>query len=576
MKTIPLIQANLKGFMRNYKYVILLMVFPLILISLIFLAFNPDGLTQIPIGYIENGDILDMEGLGEEYFSYLSLTKYDGVEICKNSLKNYNEYVCLIIENIGETIKIEVIYDNTREPIIWEVIERIKSTIDLLQKAKSKEIASSFLVEFSQSLGQIREFKSNLNDAKRNIDSYIGDAINAARDLEEAKNYLSSSLSGMDDDIKTIKSEKQSLVTDKRNTVSQMQYSFRQVEGYANSIETIYNSSYYPTQIRQYNDMASNQMEHYSDRFDSSINKIEYRITEYERTSKDGWEYVDEIEEQTENVNSMKQDLIGYKGDIGSSIDELNIILGKFDSLTGVSAELLVNPVVLYNIPTYIPEVKSTNVPEEIDAGDVIKGLNLISLQTLYPAILLLIVLFLALLISSFMCLQHINSPAFTRTRLLKGIFLPEILSIFSSSIVIMLVPIICILFVGDLLFQLPIAQHVIIVLILLTLLTSTFTLMGMALAYLVKKESITLLICTFFLVYLIFLSGFYLPIERMTKFTAFIALRLPGRYVLTAFNKVVFYNQPLPFFSTEIMGLLTWFITMATIVILIKFLRRD
>jgi len=76
-------------------------------------------------------------------------------------------------------------------------------------------------------------------------------------------------------------------------------------------------------------------------------------------------------------------------------------------------------------------------------------------------------------------------------------------------------------------------------------------------------------------LVFLIFLSGFLLPIERMSPFAAFFARTLSSNIALQAFNKVVFYNQGFGSMVTEFIALVTWFVNLAVLVVFVKKVRN-
>ena len=90
-----------------------------------------------------------------------------------------------------------------------------------------------------------------------------------------------------------------------------------------------------------------------------------------------------------------------------------------------------------------------------------------------------------------------------------------------------------------------------------------------------VKKESITLLIHPFLLFFLIFFSGFLLPIERMATVARFLAGIMPSKIGLSLFNTLVFYNQPMINLLPGIMLLIGWIIILTTIALLFKFIRK-
>ncbi len=200
MKTIPLIQASLKGFMRNKRAIFLLVVFPLILISVVFLSFNAEGLQRIPVGIIGSSAEFNVKEYENTYLSYLKIKEFNTVGDCMDQLKIYNQYVCINIK-YGEAIILEVYYDNTQEPIIWEIIERIKATVDLLQKAKSKEMASEFLSSFDTTMDKVEDFRVKLIDVHDEIDNYIAEVDNTADRLSDARADLTSEMNSMDKDI---------------------------------------------------------------------------------------------------------------------------------------------------------------------------------------------------------------------------------------------------------------------------------------------------------------------------------------------------------------------------------------
>jgi hypothetical protein len=305
------------------------------------------------------------------------------------------------------------------------------------------------------------------------------------------------------------------------------------------------------------------------------------RVSRYESASSKGKGYVGEINNGIYTLDGTKKNLITYSNKISTSRTELATIKNDFGNLKNLDAEVLVNPIVIRNTPTYVPQVPEGFVEEfkggteSEQAKQIVKGVNLISLQTVFPTILLLITFFLSLLISTFICLSEINSPAYKRINLIKGIFFPALLSVYISSIIIVMLPLFCILLLGNFLFNLAIFPNIFCVGIVLFFLSSIFIVTGMALAYLIKRESTTMLVTAFILVFLIFFSGFLLPTERMREISGVFADNFPGKIALSAFNKVVFYNHGVPIIAHELNVLLAWLIGVIAAAILVKKLRK-
>ena len=244
--------------------------------------------------------------------------------------------------------------------------------------------------------------------------------------------------------------------------------------------------------------------------------------------------------------------------------------------MSSVDANFLGNPIEIYNVPTYVPLTAVKLNISDIDAETAVKGINLISLQTLFPTMLLLVTMFLALLISTFMCLQAINGAAHVRLRTMKGVFFPEFFSVYISSMVIISLPMLIVLLLGNFLFRIPIIANGFAVLVIVFLLASVFTLIGMTLAYMIKKEATTLLVTTFLLVFFIFFSGYVLPIERMSFASSFLASIFPGKLALSSLNLILFYELGLMAAASFVGSLALWFVWMGSIAIVVKVMRRS
>ncbi len=555
-KTIQLIKANLKRFIRDWKAISLLIVFPLILIGVVFVSFNPSGLRKVPVGIIsvsEQGSEVGIQDY-EHHLSYLNLKRFSTLNECLNDLKRYNSYVCIEIEELtykDEGVMLKVHYDNTREPIIWEIIERIKSTIEYFQKQISKEMATDFITVLDNTGNRIDDFKINLRSTHGKIDDYIDETDKSEKRLSSAKKDVEYSLDNMDRDLSDIEYTNNRIKNEKERLHSE---SFSRLYKPDASVDEI---------------ILRNQIEYFNDRSGNMFAEVDEKIKRYKELSKQGRSHISEIDLGLVKLRQVKRDLDYYKSRLKETDNELGSIQQNFKSFRNLDPETFVNPIVINNYPVFVPNQKNKE-------KEVIETFNLMSLKTIFPMILLLITLFISLLISSFMCLKDINSPANKRIRLIKGVFFPEVFAVYISSLIIILVPILCVLALGDFVFKIAIFYHINTVALIMFLLISSFILIGMLLAYLVKKESVTLLVTTFLLVFFIFISGFLLPIERMSHYAAIIANHFPGKIALSAFNKVVFYNASLKTINNDIISLIVWIVFILSFVILFKWLRND
>jgi hypothetical protein len=574
MKLLSLILINLKGFFRNWMSILLLIIFPLVLIGLVFFSFNPDGMQKVPVGFVGETQGIDLASLEDTYLSYLKISHFTDLQSCLHELKEYRQYACLEISNGN---KLEVYYDNTKEPIIWEILERLKSSIDYLKKAKSTEMAGVFLNDFSVLLNKIDTFKSGVFTAEDQISVYIVQTDQTISELQQAKGDLGQTIYQMDQDIREAKATRNDL----KNQKDSVYYTGI---NYANNVDSQLNSMtnitgydlMYMNNIRTQSYNLRSTFNSYNDQSEAKFAEFDQKIVSYEAASRKGKDQLVRIDQGISKARNVRDQLSGYRTNLQKTENELTQVQSEFGGIAGLDAETLVEPITMHNTPTYVPEVSAADAAKYgTDVKNIFKGINLISLQTIYPIILLLITFFLALLISSFLSLAEINSPAHERVMLVKGMFWNEFFALFLSAVIIISIPLLCVLALGNYLFNIGIMNNIGLVILICFLLSSIFILLGISLAYLLKKESTTLLICTFILVFLIFFSGFILPIERMSYTPSIIAEHLPGKIALNAFNQAVFYSQPIDVIAPMIHALLAWSGIMVLIALTIKKVKK-
>jgi ABC-type multidrug transport system permease subunit len=279
------------------------------------------------------------------------------------------------------------------------------------------------------------------------------------------------------------------------------------------------------------------------------------------------------MDDGVDSLHETKSELYDYKYKLLNLRNDLSTMRSDISTVSTLNPELIVTPIKFLTKPLYVPIVKNKNVNTQNMFKDLIKGINLIGLQTLFPKLLLLIVMFLSLLISTFICLSEINSPSNIRVSIIRGIGLHEFFSTYLSSMFIILPPILIVLGLGYTIFELNIPFGW--AFLSMFLLSSTFIMMGMSLSYLVVKESITMLIMTFILMFLLFFSGYILPIERMSPVSKVIAEISPGKISLDIFNQMTFYHQHVSTVSLLFSMLTVWFIFSTLIAFVIKAIKN-
>jgi len=568
-KTLALIEADIKTFMRNWKSIVIMIFFPLILISLIFLSFSSEGLIKIPVGVVLSTSELEKSYVQDNLNIFFITHFYDDYDSCIENLKTYKEYACIVVRK-EEAFILEVYYDNTRDPVIWEVVSRIKRIVEIMQKQRSKSMAYGLMEQLDENIGKIDEYKIMIINMKSNVDDFITNLKKEKSRLKSRKKSVISNINSALNFISTIDSALYD-IQNYADNINQLSYNLESIIDLADT-SNFYNLS--PSEanviynIRNYAEDLDDDFDFYVSRILSKQEDAHQSLLNIRSSLNSAKLYTNKFNYIASNLDDVISDLQSYKSGFDDVIDNIDKIKERLDVIKTLDPEILINPIVMRAYPSYVPKYKAgedlqkiQNITEEQQKTKVARGFNLIGLQIIYPKILLLLLLFLSLLLSSFITLTNINSSTSKRLRIIKGLKIPHFISLYIASFITLLVPIIVAVLVGNFLFKLPLLENYKLLFLLMFAISSIFIFFGISLSYIIKKESITLLINTFLLVSLIFFSGFILPVERMSTYASLFAQNFPGYVGLNILNKVIFYNVGLDNIYKELLIIFIWFV---------------
>ncbi|MAG45199.1 MAG: hypothetical protein CMH63_00295 [Nanoarchaeota archaeon] len=531
-KTIPLVFANLKEFIRNWKSITLILLLPILIITLFFASFSTAGLQKIPIGIINTADTEIVE-LTDSLSEILVTKNFENLENCLRELKQYKQYMCIDITR-DRVFRLNAHYDNTQTLVIWGVINYLQSTVEHIKKQKTIEVTSKILKHAESGPQHLEKLRSNLGTA----DSILSSQMN---NLENSRNSIERSISTIGFNLDALNSP----LSNMENQVNSLQLSSE--DPFINSV-------------------AVNIL--------SNINSIKTKKNYAESAA-------DDLDSETNELNFILNNLRANQRSLKELERNLNALDVYLNQIQQINPEEIADPIKLDFQPTYLPELNQKILTRFKNRGEgeitqLIKGETLLSFQVIFPKILLLIVMFIAILTSSFVCLNHIKSPANFRMKTIKGMFIPSFFSVYLASFIITLVPIFIVVLLGNFLFLLPFLENLGIVLLILFMTLSVKILLGMSTAYLIKEKSLTLLVSIFLLLFLLFFSGFILPIERMGTVPAKIASNFPGNLASDALGKILFYDQHFYHLREELVYLSILLVTIFLFTFFIKKMRNS
>ena len=191
-------------------------------------------------------------------------------------------------------------------------------------------------------------------------------------------------------------------------------------------------------------------------------------------------------------------------------------------------------------------------------------------LNYLFPAILILVVMFSSLLLGTNLVMMEKNSSAFLRNYFIPVRRITFITATYLTNLILILIEIAIIL--GISLFFLDNAINVLPQIALILFLTaSVFTFLGMALGYLFTSEETGTLASISLGSLLLFFSGIVLPLEGLSRTMKEIALLNPFVIAEKLIREVFFFNTSLMDVWLDLLLLLSYGIVLFLIILAIE-----
>lgn len=565
-KVLRLVVANLKSFARDWKSVVLLIVLPLVIIGLIFASFS-SGIQQLSIGVVDKTEGFDMKKFNQEASYFADLQDYENIRECTSDITSYKVYACSLVEKSSnsQSFKIRLFYDNTRNFVGTRIAQNMKNVASSMQLEYSQQRASTIIAEVRSLNKQIEGLLAQVKKAKSDLDSQIADMNAKIEELRQTRNGLREDTQDMDEDVeeeeeslKEIDSAREDYYTKTSTRIDRMQRIIGELDNLSS-----YNSERVE-RVEQDMNEAERELEETNHKLESEINDRQQLIENYKEFSEDSKEYRKRINQTIDDLKQTRRDLKDYKIQLNRLESDLKDMNSRYSQIADQRAPDAASFVSVENRKTYTPGGAENGNLTSAQA-------NLLLVQTIYSTLLLLVSFFVALLVSMFITLRQMNSRAKNRLNVIPKMFFAEYLASYISSFIIIMLPVLCVLVLGDLLFRLPITENGAKVAIILFLVGSSTINLGMSISYLIKKKSVTLLVGSLMFVFLVFFSGFILPLEMMNSVASQISSNLPGSLGLRSFNVAVLYEKPVSAISYKLRILALWAFLLSLLALGIK-----
>ncbi|MBS1267287.1 MAG: Chromosome partition protein Smc [Candidatus Woesearchaeota archaeon] len=614
-----IILKNLRRLMYSKVSALIVLLGPLLLMLIIGVAFNSSGLFGIKIGvYADqytNVSNQIIEGITARDFS---VAKMDNLENCVDSVKQGSNHLCMVFGNASKgQKKVQFHVDYSKLNLVYTLLNMLSYelqdqnmqismglTQDLLNTLKQ---TSSTIQENSDIISELKtnaqdmgykvtNIQENVEGIEMGVDLSSVDTQQAKTDLKQTQTEMKSSRNSMINKINKYESELNSVSDDAQSLSESLQKLKKDSDAIENNLTDVYsrmecssqeslfddlNSELISKQLQsssdpscdlisstlalmqdrtseidnaiedldatnQQIDSAKNDLEDAEDEIDSSYDTLEDRTLLMQANLAKLDETIDTAEQDISDINSKKQSLSSELSSIKTVADEgvesielvesaMSGVASNIDSLTFADPNAIIKPI--------LSEIKP-----------IMK--NKKTIDYLFPSMVILVITFISVLLSSTIVMKEKSSKAYFRNFItpIKDVYF--VIGTFLTSLFIVLIECLILFIVAKLFFNVNIFSNIHNIIVVILLAASIFICIGMILGNLFNSEETTTLAaislsCIFFM-----FSSMIIPIESMKSLVGSFAKASPFVISESALRQQVIFGTGLRSVSTQVIYL--------------------
>lgn len=497
-----IIVKNLKLLVRSRSSALIIILAPLLIILLLGIAFDNANMFGLSIGvYSDSFGPQGEQLLKEMEEKDLRVVRYETQDACIEDIKNGVTNTCLIFppnltfeSNAQQTVTFYVDYSKIN--LVWMITDTLNVRFGTSSKEISKDLVGILVTKIQGSQqkledqqGAIKQLKINTEDTKTRIEGISGELTQ----LNVAVNNNTLATTTLDRELAAIEQNLTNLMDQLRKQVS--------------SAKDATNDSSVVTKL----DSALEKIDAVGEVVEGATPPSVLKFKETVAELKKGIEDVKTTLSQANVVReSATPKLDNAQLQLDQSVANIKAIESAFD--------------------TIISEVNSIKVtdPDAI-AQPILTEIKPISakstyLNYLFPSLIMLVVMFIAMLLSTTLVMMEKHSPAYFRNFISPTRNITFVLGTYLTNMLLVTLQVAIILGIAGYFFSAQVFANLPLIVGILLLAATFFTLWGMAVGYFFSSEETATLATVSSGSIFLFISSVIIPIESMPSLVRQIA----------------------------------------------------
>jgi ABC-type multidrug transport system permease subunit len=547
IRLFELMKKNFRLLVRSKVSALIIFVGPLMLVSLLGLAYSQSSSFALSAsvysaGYTELSESLITKMANQNF----RVTRQDSIDNCVGAVKRGESQACLVFPagmSIKENESNEIVFyvDYSQINIVWLMLDVMSAKVSERSDEISKELTSDVLdrmwfVEQKINLGkatlaQITAGTDRLKNASDSTKSGFGrlDISVDFSGLDIA--YAKSANMNISLMITSINSRALQLTTNISKIIESVEYSVSSAESLVNDSSVsshLDNIDRKADLIEQAVANATAMMSSDSAAATAHIELVNSAFEEINSRLIETKNRIGNVKKERDRLlpefDRLSAEIDSIRTNINALQSSLDLALQKIGTLKGRSADSMVSPI-------------NTRI-EPITAQKT-------HFNSLFPTLLVLIVMVTGILLASTLMIVEKKSKAFFRNNFTPTSYITFNLSTYLTSVIVIFIQLLMFVSVSAFFFETEVFASVWVILLLVFLTTTVFICLGMLVGFAFRTdETATLASITLATILLLF-SNAVIPLESLPVYLKQVAMYNPFVLSETALRQTVIFHLP-------------------------------
>ena len=490
-----IISKNLKLLIRSRSSALIIILAPLLVILLIGVAFDNANIFGLTIGvYSESfGPNVD-DLLSQLSEKELRVIKYDNKEQCIGDIKLGVTNTCIIFPpeldfESNEQKQITFHVDYSKINLVWMIMDTLNARFGTSSKEISENLIGILVNKLGSSQVELESKKAALGQLKtENLDSQ-GKVEGITLNLKEfnfAADNATFNVTGVEEQLNAVKINLTKHLKDVRSKVSSAKEAVGNTSNIAEKLENALKDLYLAEEILGGATPPS------FIRIDTLFNTLKGNI----ENAKSQLDQANQLRETAvPKLDNVKEQLDLSLANLNGLETTFNSIINEIESIKVTNPEAIAQP--------FVTEIKPVAAPSTY-------------LNYLFPSLIILVVMFISMLLSTTLVMMEKHSPAYFRNFITPTRNITFIMGTFLTNMLLVGIQLGIILLIAGYFFSAQIIPSLTLIVAILILAATFFTLWGMVIGYLfTSEETATLATISSGSIFL-FISSVIIPLESM------------------------------------------------------------